>query len=457
MLDRMNPESEKNEKLAGRIIDQAIRQITSRFPEFIYALDHFKRKTTTREIKLSTDGKAFIYNPNRLVRQFTNQGIEEIEIQILHTLMHYLRGDIFAYRESAHKSILNVCMDMEVHRALAGLGVVKALEDPEARADIGYYGYKYDRRRAAKLKPLADKLVSDEHGYWAKLAGIAQNGIDQNEEDGASDIDVWLTITELTFDTDGIRLECMQDGFDKLMEQLASRGGDGASQDICIGFQRDYLASKTKSDYKEMMRDLLQDTIREKETEETPDRAMYCYGLDMYGDVALIEPGEDEDISYDLGRLAIAIDTSGSCFFDTVDGFLGYTGRLIEEVAPNLTEDSEIIIFECDDQIRVEDRLRGDQIRPGAFARRMLHGGGGTSFVPVIERVSKLSEAESERPIRALIYLSDAYGIFPDKAPDYPVIFVMPHREDADEEPDIPAYVSTYYYDKEDGQGGDRI
>ena len=51
-------------------------------------------------------------------------------------------------------------------------------------------------------------------------------------------------------------------------------------------------------------------------------------------------------------------------------------------------------------------------------------GGGGTSFRPVFEWVEK----QGLRP-EALVYFTDAEGEFPERAPHYPVIWLVKGRE----------------------------
>ena len=54
-----------------------------------------------------------------------------------------------------------------------------------------------------------------------------------------------------------------------------------------------------------------------------------------------------------------------------------------------------------------------------------LYGFGGTSFIPVFERIEELQKKEMLK-IDALIYLTDSMGVFPEKEPDYPVFLVIP-------------------------------
>lgn len=112
--------------------------------------------------------------------------------------------------------------------------------------------------------------------------------------------------------------------------------------------------------------------------------------------------------SHVCGPLAIAIDTSGS--IDTV--LLGQFAAEIRTIADEM-QPSRVDVLYCDARVHRVDRYeRGDMIEISAVGR------GGTSFIPVFERIDQDGE-----PPACLIYLTDLDGSFPDVAPEYPVIW----------------------------------
>ena len=52
-----------------------------------------------------------------------------------------------------------------------------------------------------------------------------------------------------------------------------------------------------------------------------------------------------------------------------------------------------------------------------------MFGFGGTSFRPVFDRIEQLREEENLEP-DCLIYFTDGCGEYPEKPPEYPVIFL---------------------------------
>jgi predicted metal-dependent peptidase len=113
-------------------------------------------------------------------------------------------------------------------------------------------------------------------------------------------------------------------------------------------------------------------------------------------------------VNYGAGFVAIADDSSGSIDDSMLSTFMGHAGIIIDDVKPR-----ELLIAQCDDMIH-EWRY----VQSGAELPRKVLGGGGTSFVPVFERIEK----EQLQP-DVLIYFTDMYGLFPANPPPYPVIW----------------------------------
>ena len=113
--------------------------------------------------------------------------------------------------------------------------------------------------------------------------------------------------------------------------------------------------------------------------------------------------------TYGCELVVIAVDTSGSINQHTLDVFLAETTALLEQAKPK-----RVIFAQCDAEIHEWDTVDGTD---DLFGRK-LKGGGGTSFVPVFERI----ESEGLEP-DLLVYLTDLMGEFPAKAPSYPVIW----------------------------------
>ena len=54
----------------------------------------------------------------------------------------------------------------------------------------------------------------------------------------------------------------------------------------------------------------------------------------------------------------------------------------------------------------------------------------GTDFRPVFEYVNQLNDNGHFENLKGLIYFTDGYGIFPEKMPDYDVIFAFLNEDE---------------------------
>lgn len=116
-----------------------------------------------------------------------------------------------------------------------------------------------------------------------------------------------------------------------------------------------------------------------------------------------------------MGPMVVVRDTSGSTMQDQ-EKFLAEVASIMAEVKPD-----KLYLVDCDagideKTIREFNYNEGDRLIEEA---KKFYGGGGTSFKPPFEWVKK----KQIRP-EVLVYLTDLYGTFPEKAPDYPVMWV---------------------------------
>lgn len=158
-------------------------------------------------------------------------------------------------------------------------------------------------------------------------------------------------------------------------------------------------------------REVLREFIRQKAKDD------YCWARPnrRYSGHTCILPSL---YSERMGRIAIAVDTSGSISAENLAEFQAEIQCALDECQPE-----SIQVIYCD------ARVNGvDQFTPGDTVQLRPMGGGGTRFTPVFDYID--SDAESDEPPVCLIYLTDGLGSFPDHEPDYPVLWASTYREE---------------------------
>jgi predicted metal-dependent peptidase len=114
--------------------------------------------------------------------------------------------------------------------------------------------------------------------------------------------------------------------------------------------------------------------------------------------------------SYIIGNVVIAIDTSGSISRNCLEQFAAEINKISYLV-------SEVTAMTCDASVHEVVKIRSFE---NWLNKLQMKGGGGTAFEPVFDEVKKQKMIPE-----LLIYLTDAYGSFPDKQPGYPVLWCV--------------------------------
>lgn len=120
-------------------------------------------------------------------------------------------------------------------------------------------------------------------------------------------------------------------------------------------------------------------------------------------------------LSRKLGILVVCVDTSGSVGKDEMEAYCGEISGILQAV------DLELLYFlQCDSDIAHVTEYTKDDL-PLKITR---HGFGGTSFKPPFDWVDEQGITPA-----AFIYATDMEcNVFPDKIPDYPVLWLASGR-----------------------------
>lgn len=181
--------------------------------------------------------------------------------------------------------------------------------------------------------------------------------------------------------------------------------------------------TRERYDYSEILRRFTVTGEEMAVSQEEFDYIYYTYGLEQYGNLPLIEPLEYRE-SKKVKEFVIAIDTSASCEGAAVKTFLRKTYSILRD-QENFFTKINVHIIQCDSQVQVDTRLTCQEDLETFLREGKLTGFGSTDFRPVFTYVEKLRESGEFENLKGLIYFTDGYGIYPERMPDYQVIFAF--------------------------------
>lgn len=423
---------------AEEIIRKGLQRLKRRYSCFLYALNIFEPVAVQEKIEPATDGKHLFFHAEQVIGMYKENGNRWLYRIILHMLFHGMFGDFETEEKKEWVPLRSAVMDLKVEQMLQLLGFGE-----------GWYGdgedkiytpgmYQEGRRSKKRAKEITEDSRAahvDDHLYWLKVKEHPEDKEEAGEEAGEETQNLWQQA----------RKQACSVGRGKSGEELSVEKLLGFMQSrncgITPGTRRwlERAASENSGDYSEILKKIIlhQESVKE---EDTIDPMLYLYGLDCYGDVALVEPLELSE-KKKMNTLVVAVDTSGSCI-DSVPVFLRETAAILRG-AGRIASEGEVYYLECDAQITSECLYRDYSTAAAEFASREVEGGGGTNFCPVFLRVEELI-AEGKQ-IDGLFYLTDGDGYFPMQTPEYPVYFVMDKEMNRGYETEIPDWVNIVW------------
>lgn len=115
-----------------------------------------------------------------------------------------------------------------------------------------------------------------------------------------------------------------------------------------------------------------------------------------------------------MGEIVVVIDTSGSIGQKELTEFGSEIKGIVDETRP-----SKVRVIYCDSRI-----AHIDEFGPDDDLQFAAHDGGGTDFRPPFAWLE-----ENQIVPRALVYLTDGRGPFPEQEPDFPTLWCINNRD----------------------------
>lgn len=367
---------------------------------------------------ISCDGKTVFYDPLYVLERYKKEQ-NSITRAYLHLLMHCIFSHSYHYGK-LEQDKWDLAVDVAVENAilelgLSGLETTRDEKEKEAlevwKSRIGVLTAEKIYRRLLdaplllkELQSISNLFFYDRHTMWEE-----QETIEITTEE-------WKKISE------------------RIKAELKSFSKDKMDKKSMI--QNLEEATKEHYDYGDFLRRFSVSGEDMLVNDDEFDYVYYTYGLQLYGNLPLVEPLEYKDVNK-IKEFVIAIDTSASCRGKVVQAFLNKTYSILKS-SENFFRKVNIHIIQCDSQVQSDTKITCDDDFEAFMKQGKLEGFGSTDFRPVFTYVNQCIERGEFENLKGLIYFTDGYGVFPSQKPSYDTAFVF--LENDLEQPEIPAW-----------------
>ena len=372
----------------------------------------------------ATDGQFFRYNPEFLLEQY-KIGNVPVNRSYLHSLLHCLFGHIWNARGRREAALWDLACDLAVEHIIDGLRCRCLRNPPKPYRRAVYDGLQkkipvihgeavFHLLQKAEPDPrtiarLIQEFAVDSHAFWEREAKDPRSPLEQQNQ--------WQEIRE--------KMEAELELFSK----EAAEDSQGLQEQLRV-------ENRERYDYRAFLKKFC---VLKEEMQvdlDSFDYFFYHYGMELYGNMPLIEHQETREI-HKIEDFVIAIDTSMSCKASLVQKFLEETYGILSQ-SESFYRRFCIHLIQCDERVQSDVVIESQQQLAAYMEDFQVKGMGGTDFRPVFQYVEKLLAKKAFHKLRGLIYFTDGYGRYPLKKPPYDTAFVF-FREDY-QDVDVPPW-----------------
>lgn len=392
---------------------------------------------------IAADGSFLYYQPEELMRIFTKDRAL-VNRAYLHSLFHCLFLHIFPEEENGKTKIdeeyWNLACDAAVEMMIDGL-YLKCVHIPLSTA----------RRQAKKLLTEEGKTMTAQRIY-RKLCSLHLPETKMQElkrEFYVDDHKKWYD-TSPRNPRQQQQKKKWEDIRNKTQTEMETFSKE-ASKDSKSLMDQLKIENRHRYDYKEFLRKFSVLKEEMKVDMDSFDYIFYNYGMNLYGNMPLIEPLETKE-ERKVEDFVIVIDTSMSCKGELVRKFLEETYGVLSETE-SFFRRIHVHLIQCDERIQSDAVIENASQLKEYMENFTVKGQGGTDFRPPFAYVEELMRQKRFTRLRGLIYFTDGYGTFPAKKPVYETAFVF-MKEDY-QDIDVPPWAIKLILGEEDLGGSE--
>ena len=406
-----------------------------------------------------TNGSYILYNPLYVLETYKNA--KEIPVRnYLHMVMHCVFRHMYV-EPSIDRAFWDVACDIAVENVIIDLGLKATASMREAQqeayissirdeithitAEKIYAYFKQAELAPHQIEEIKGLFGADDHEIWYMTDEDSQTsyGINSNDNTGNNS-----ESKDSNAPTPQSRPEQMQDwkNISERMETDVLMFSNGRYGDAGSIVQNLKAVNREKYDYAAFLKKFAVMGEAMKINDDEFDYIFYTYGLKQYKNMPLIEPLEYKEIKA-IKEFVIAIDTSGSVIGDLVQTFVQKTYNILKTTESFFSK-INLHIIQCDTEIQEHVKITSQEEFDQYIDTMTLKGFGGNNEIALFSYVDELVRQREFSNLKGMIYLTDGYGIFPDKKPNYEVAFVF--INDRYEIPEVPPWVIRLVLQKDE-------
>lgn len=420
-----------------RFLEPAIRMLT----------ESPSKCMRNRSYGMGTDGKNLYYNPEYVLRAYQKEkGF--VSRMYLHLVVHGIFRHFFVNPQIEQRKWDLAC-DMATEYIIESwkldfadisAGADEKWELDRIRKNVGLmnaekiYGY-LKKTKESEIDRLEKIFRRDDHSFWYletknrnDVIQVKSGQVNQNREVMFSNQkleELWKQVAK------------------KIQVDLETfmRSRSGETGDFLVNLK---LANRKKQDYSAFLRKFTRLGEHMKINDEEFDYNFYTYGMQLYGNMPLIEPLEYKDVRV-VKTFVTVIDTSGSVEEEKLRRFLEKTYQILK--SGQESEDRvNFHLVQCDALVQKDVKITSEKELEQVMEDLTLYGRGGTDFRPAFEYIEELRKNGELTNLNGMLYFTDGMGVYPRKKPEYPVAFIY-DSEVLDKIPEVPVWAIRYLMD----------
>ena len=377
---------------------------------------------------MAADGSHLYYDPAYLLRTYKREPAY-ISRSYLHSLLHLVFFHPFGY-DKVNKKYWDVAVDIAVENSILEMKTTA-----------------FSIRKDAELKAALEKLKNNGVSLTAEkiYKYFLREGV---TEEYLTDLRLLFRRDEHTFWNEPEQMNISLADWKKLSQRIRTdlktfskdKGNSEAME------QNLAEATKDRYDYRDILKRFTVMGEEIKPNDEEFDYIYYTYGLNLYGNVPMVEPLEYKDIKK-VKEFVIAIDTSASCRGKIVRNFLNKTYSILKG-SENFFTRIHVHIVQCDHEVQSDTVITCEEDFDEFIKNGKLSGFGATDFRPVFDYVNQLILDDTFEKLKGLIYFTDGYGVYPEQMPEYDVIFAFLNEDER--RPKLPVWAIQVVLEEEE-------